>query len=108
MNLRSHQVIRLAAVLSISLAAFAQGGPPTRVVVVDASGTPLNTAWRSAPDARDPIAHVRGIDGNEAGAIDICFSYVDAQLMYVRSTHGANSNLAFAKRIRSTPGLRDG
>src|SRR3954470_4724771 len=108
MNSRGHQLIRLAAVFAVSLAASAQERPRTRVVVVDGSGTPVNTAWRSTPDALAPIVHVREIDRNEAATIDICFSYLDAQLMYFRSTHGANGNFGLAKRIRSSPDLRDG
>jgi hypothetical protein len=108
MNSRGHHGIRLTAVFLLSFAAFAQGGPGTRVVVVDVSGTPVNTAWRSTSEDRAPIVHVREIDGNEAAIIDMCFSYVDAQLLYFRSTHTADGKFAFAKRIRSTPGLRDG
>src|SRR4051812_34284983 len=99
MNSRGHQVIRLATVSVVSFAAFAQVGPRTRVVVVDGSGTRVNTAWRSTPDVPAPSVHVREIDRNEAAIIDMCFSYVDAQLMYFRSTHGPDGNFAFAKRI---------
>ena len=79
-----------------------------RVVVVDGSGTTVNTALRSTSEAPAPIVPVREIDRNEAAMIDICFSYVDAQLMYFKSTRGADGHFAFAEKIRSTPGLRDG
>src|SRR3954447_25718697 len=108
MDSGGHQGIRLAAVFGFSFAAFAQGGPRVRVGVVDGSGTTVNTALRSTSEAPAPIVPVREIDRNEAAMIDICFSYVDAQLMYFRSTHGADGYFAFAKKIRSTPGLRDG
>jgi hypothetical protein len=108
MNSRGHQGIRLAAAFVIPFVAFAQGGPRTRVVVVDASGTPVNTAWRSTPEDPAPSVAVRDIDRNEAAMTDICFSYVDAQLTYFSSMHRVDGFFAFAKKIRSTPGLRDG
>jgi hypothetical protein len=58
------------------------------------------------PDA-DPARH-RGIGGNESAVIEICHRYVEAQLMYFRSDHDADGFLAFAGKIRSTPGMRDG
>ena len=108
MNSRGLQGFRLIWLFVIALAAFPQTRPLTRVVVVDGSGTPVNTAWRSTSEAPAPVVHVRQIDRNEAAAIDICFSYVDAQSLYFSSTHRADGYVAFAEKIRSTPGQRDG
>jgi hypothetical protein len=68
----------------------------------------VNTAWRSTSEDAATNVHVRGIDRNEAAISDICLSYVDAQWMYIRSTHGGDGYFAFATKIRSTPGLQDG
>src|SRR5947209_15587015 len=108
MNSKRLQGFRLTWLLVISFAAFPQTAPRTRVVVVDGSGTPVNTAWRSAPAPPPPIVRVREIDRNEAAIIDVCFSYVDAQLTYFTSVRRADGYVAFAAKIRSTAGMRDG
>jgi hypothetical protein len=63
----------------------------------------------------DPVAAVfgdrlsrRGVPENEAGAVDACVSYVEAQFAYFRSAHSVNGARAFAQRIRSAPGKQDG
>jgi len=108
MNSKGVQGFRLICLLLVSFTAFAQTGPRTRVIVVDSSGTPVNTAWRSTSEAPVPTVHVREIDRNEAAIIDLCFSYVDAQLMYVATSRSGDGYFAFAEKIRSAPGLRDG
>src|SRR3954447_16888225 len=108
MNSRGLPGFRLTCLLLVSFAAFPQTDSPKRVVVVDGSGTPVNTAWRGTSEAPARTVHVREIDRNEAAIVDICFSYVDAQLTYFRSTHRADGHFAFAEKIRSTPGLQDG
>jgi hypothetical protein len=50
----------------------------------------------------------RSIAGNERAVIDICRTYVEAQFMYFRTDHNADGFLAFAQKIRSSPGSQDG
>ena len=45
---------------------------------------------------------------NHAAAIDLCLDYVDAQQKYFRADPDKDGVLAFAQRIRSRPGKRDG
>lgn len=109
MNLTSIAGFRLACVFAVCAAASAQSAPGARVVlVVDRSGAPVNTAWRSVhkPPASSPRA--REIDRNESAVIDICLSYVDAQLTYFRSVPRADGHPAYADKIRSAAGMRDG
>jgi hypothetical protein len=96
---------RLAILSAGAVAGFAQTGPATRVLVVDSSGAPLGSRWRS--ESR-PAASVSTVDRNESAIAEICLSYVDAQLAYFRSSRRADGYLAFAEKIRSSPGTRDG
>lgn len=50
----------------------------------------------------------RDIHGNEAAVLNVCASFVEAQMIYFRSNVSGDGFLAFAPRIRSTPGKRDG
>ena len=45
---------------------------------------------------------------NESAAIDLCRNYVEAQFEYFRLNPNADGVLAFAQKIRSTPGKHDG
>jgi hypothetical protein len=45
---------------------------------------------------------------NEAAVVNVCFGYVEAQLLYFREDHANGGFLEFAQKIRSTPGKRDG
>lgn len=56
---------------------------------------------------RQEILH-RRIGMNELGAIDVCRSYVDAQREYASQDRMGDGVLAYAKYLRSTPGMRDG
>ena len=61
---------------------------------------------RSEPDF-GPV-QPRSVFENEAAVVNVCASYVEAQLIYFRSDHRAGGFLEFAQRIRSTPGTHDG
>src|SRR5580765_8912661 len=108
MNSRGHRGIRFAAVFLVSFGAFAQSGQQRRVIVVDGSGRPVNSARRAPSDSPAATVPIREIDRNEAATTDMCLSYVDAQLTYVRSAHRSDGYLAFAEKIRSASGTRDG
>jgi hypothetical protein len=99
---------RVVSVFAACVAAFAQSAPGKRVlVVVDSSGEPVNTACRTAPESPSKRG-AREIDRNELNAIDMCVGYVDAQRTYFWSARRADGHFAFADKIRSAPGRRDG
>ena len=99
----------LACLSLLPVAAVAQDPSWPRVVVVDSSGRPVNTTLRrSTPDAMAVSGRGRAIERNESGAVDICLNYVDAQLAYFRSTPRADGHPAYAEKIRSASGMRDG
>jgi hypothetical protein len=108
MNFERIAGFRLACMFGVAVAAFGQSAPGARVVIVDSSGALVNTASRSAAEPRASVAPASGIDRNEPAVIDICRGYVEAQLAYLRSARRADGYLAFAERIRSAAGMRDG
>jgi hypothetical protein len=85
-----------------SAAAFSQSAVPTAV----AKNTPAKA--QVIPKGSAEPARNRGVAAGEAVIIDVCRSYVDAQLNYLGSVHNPDGFPAFAQRIRSTPGKRDG
>ena len=105
MNSRLLRRFRLALLAAMPIASFSQAVPVTRVVVVDSSGAP-GTA--PADQSRPEAAILSTVDRNEAAAVESCQNYVDAQLAYFRSSHRADGYLAFAEKIRSSPGAHDG
>jgi hypothetical protein len=110
MNSKLLAGLRLACIFAVSAAMFAQPAPRARIVVVDSSGAPVNTAWRSMPEATPSSTPVRISDRNrnESAAIDMCLGYVDAQVAYFRSVRRDDGYLAFAAKILSSPGMHDG
>jgi hypothetical protein len=65
-----------------------------------------DSAWRFDTAAgRDEILY-RRIGRNELNAIETCLAYVDAQQEYAE--HGVAGNRAYAQRIVSRPGKKDG
>jgi hypothetical protein len=97
---------RLAFLVAIAATMFAQAVQVTRVAVVDSAGMPVNGAARTP--SRRATTIVSTIDRNEAAGVELCQNYVDAQLAYFRSSRRADGYLAFAEKIRSSPGARDG
>jgi hypothetical protein len=70
---------------------------------MDASG-----AWRFDAEAgREEILN-RRIGANELKAIEVLLAYVHAQRSYASKPRGKGPLRAFAQKIRSTPGGRDG
>ena len=108
MDSRRLRGFRLACGLVASAAALAQSGPRMRLVVVDSSGRPANATWRTPTETPALSALAREIVRNESAAVDMCLSYLDAQLAYFRSAPRTDGQLAFAEKIRSTAGMRDG
>jgi hypothetical protein len=109
MNLTSNAGLRLACVFAVCAAASAQSGRGVRVVlVVDSFGEPVNVARATVADSSAEGSRLREIDRNESNAVDACLSYVDAQFTYFWSAHRPDGQFAFAEKIRSASGMRDG
>ncbi len=66
------------------------------------AGSPINPRVDRARAAAGDVAR------NEAAIIDLCRSYVEAQLIYSQADHDADRGRAFAQKIRSAAGRRDG
>jgi hypothetical protein len=92
-----------AAVFGVALAGIAQSnGRETADVLASAS-----TSYQLKKHATAPAPDA-DITGNEAAVVEACHSYVEAQLKYFDTNRNANGVREFARRIRSTPGKRDG
>ena len=67
-----------------------------------------NGRWQF--DARQGNEQVldRRIGRNELAAINVCLAYVDAQREYAARDRSGNGLLEYARKLRSTPGARDG
>jgi hypothetical protein len=64
--------------------------------------------WRfETPDGRDEILY-RRIGRDERAAVQACLAYVDAQNDYADLTHASSGSAAYAQRIVSQDGKKDG
>jgi hypothetical protein len=94
------------------MAMFVEGGERNRIVVASATASvppPTSTLGQMPASADSGLSkEAPDLMRNESAAIDVCRDYVEAQLKYFRSDTNADGIFAFAKRIRSTPGKRDG
>jgi hypothetical protein len=91
---------------------FVQG--TNRMVLFVGTGDPFalpilrtESGWRFDGEAGVTEVTKRRIRRNELAAIDLCYRYLDAQLDYA-STGRDGTSVAFAQRINSSPGKRDG
>jgi len=66
------------------------------------------TIWRFDTKAGAQQIVDRRIGHNEVHAINVCRTYVEAQLDYAASHHRADGRREFAQRITSSPGKHDG
>ena len=64
------------------------------------------SGWRFDEDAGVQELAARRIRRNEVGVVEMCRRFRDAQLEY--QALGSNGDAAFAAKIRSSPGQRDG
>jgi DUF2950 family protein len=96
----------------VSFAAFAQGHNPAGTVAARPStndGVVLpDSGTEFVPEPNTEAVPRRGVAGNEAAVVNVCVSYIEAQLLYFRTDHKSDGFLTFAQKIRSTPGTRDG
>jgi hypothetical protein len=96
--------VRLASFLAVSVVALAQPSAD-RIVVVDRVGATASADLRGADTAS---ARDRLVARNEAAVVDVCLNYVEAQFLYFRANYPGDGHLAFARKIRSATGKRDG
>lgn len=68
----------------------------------------VGTAWRFDSAAGREEVEDRRIGGNELSAIDACYGYFDAQLIYSSEDQDGDGVLEFAQKIVSTPNHKDG
>jgi hypothetical protein len=95
-------------VLAVAIAIPVQQMAPAGVVTARPRGVKL-TYPASRPDlSQDTVSRTNLRARNEKAIINSCLDYVEAQLNYFRSDQDADGFLAFAERIRSTPGRHDG
>jgi hypothetical protein len=91
----------------------AGGGKVVLVVGADDFPFPIplvpdGPSWRWDADAGADELVNRRIGRNELSAIQVCLAYVDAQREYYAGGYNSGGVLAYAQRIVSTPGKRDG
>ncbi len=85
------------------------------VVVIGPNAWPMpiplvkeSPGWRfDTEDGKEEILN-RRIGRNELEAVDLCRSYVDAQLEYASRDRDADEVLEYAQRLASTEGRKDG
>ncbi len=94
-----HRISRVVLRLSLSLLAA------SAVLFAQEPASGVETSMDRSDTLRVPK---RGIHENEAAVVNVCTSYVEAQMIYFRSNVSGDGFLAFAQRIRSPPGKRDG
>ena len=103
MHCRVVVALRLASFLAVAPAALAQRPSADRIVIVDRIGAPGEIRDGKTTSARDRLGA-----RNEAAVVDVCLNYVEAQFLYFRANYPGDGHLAFAQKIRSTRGKRDG
>ena len=99
MEARTSLLFWFLMILVLSTMALAQEARMYRSI----GGLPLR-----ADAANGPSAPRRSAAQNESAVINVCASYVEAQLIYFRADHDRDGFLKFARNIRSTPGSHDG
>lgn len=109
MGWRSTSFLWLSILLLAAFAAaFAQSGSSQGVEAAGTAVGPANARTVVVGDADRELVPKRGILENEAALPSVCARYVDAQMTYFRSRHNGGGVPAYAQKIRSTPGRRDG
>jgi hypothetical protein len=90
-------------------------GPDKVTLVFGREGWPFpiplvrgQSGWSFDTEAGEQEILNRRIGRNELGAIDVARAYVRAQRTYAASDHDGSGVMAFAQRMASTPGKRDG
>ena len=68
----------------------------------------VNGQWSFDASQAPVEMRARRIGADELDAIEICNGYVDAQKKYASEFHDGNGMLAYAPRLLSRPGQRDG
>lgn len=86
----------------VTLTVGAREWPLPIPIVKDAAGW-----WFDTAEGREEILN-RRIGRNELSAIQVCLAYVDAQREYYVRDPDKDSLLAYAQRLGSRPGKRDG
>ena len=104
--------LREDAKVAVALAPRAEGG---KLLLLGAQAWPLpfplvqsGENWQFDVAAGLEEIVDRRIGRNELAAIDLCRSYVDAQIEYASVDRDGDDVLEYAMRIDSTPGKRDG
>jgi hypothetical protein len=89
--------------------------PNRAVLVVGNDSWPMpipivkrNGAWLFDTKSGREEVLLRRIGSNELDAIQICRSYVEAQLEYAQTKHDGSEVNQYAQRVISTPGKQDG
>ncbi len=96
--------------------AVSPDGPDRAVLIIGFEGWPFpvpltkesSGAWRFDSAAGGEEILNRRIGGNELKAIESLIAYVAAQRLYAGKPRGDGPLRAFAQKIRSTPGKKDG
>jgi Protein of unknown function (DUF2950) len=100
----------LCSMFLVAVSGFAQYPAGKELVIVSATAgfyMPPPAASRSYAVNAVAVANPN-ISYNEAAAVDLCLDYVDAQYRYFRSNYAGDGMAAFAQKIRSAAGRRDG